>query len=198
MADGTRIVLLFGRRERAIHPVFYIGILSRLMTHIRNSEIKDDDYERLINVETDRLGTIKLEPWALRYVHLSKLPLHSFGLFAHDDHLISGRPVPALAGGAHFIKLAFHSAQLPPKNAGGYDTDYYQRQGEQANSARPSRHNEVGLASLFLMAATATVFVAFKSAEYADEHGSLWWWVPFLCFLGSAIWFAYHAVRLTL
>lgn len=98
----------------------------------------------------------------------------------------------------HFVKLTLHDVQLAPKNNSGDNADYDQSQGEQTNSTRPARHNEIGLAGLFFAASASAVFIAFKSAEYADERRSPWWWVPFLCFLGLAFWLANHAVGLTL
>lgn len=43
---------------------------------------------------------------------------------------------------------------------------------------------------MFFGATLAAVFVAFKSAEYADDHESRLWWLPFVGFLAVAFWLA--------
>jgi hypothetical protein len=47
----------------------------------------------------------------------------------------------------------------------------------------------------FLIATVAAVFVALKSAEYADEYWPTIWWLPLLGGLGLAYWLADHALN---
>lgn len=54
------------------------------------------------------------------------------------------------------------------------------------------------LCGVFFGATAAAVFVAFKSAEYADDHGSFFWWLPFFGFLAVAFWLAAHAIAISL
>jgi len=106
--------------------------------------------------------------------------------------------VISLRGGdIHLIQLPLHDSQLSPEDGGSYDPNQYQIAREEPDTARPLRHHpliEWVLGGVFFCAAAAAVFVAFKSAEYADDHGSRFWWLPFGGFLAFAFWLADHAL----
>jgi hypothetical protein len=98
----------------------------------------------------------------------------------------------------HAVELPLHNIELMPENHGGHYTDSYESASEQANVARPSRHHSLIYLVLGLSTTATAVFVAFKSAEYADDHGSRFWWLPFLGFLALAFWIAAHAIPIDL
>jgi hypothetical protein len=96
--------------------------------------------------------------------------------------------------GLHLVQLALHDGQLPSKDHGGNDTYHHKRGGEDAYSPRPARHYQIAVGFLLLGAATATVFVAFKGAEYADYRWPAFWWAPLLGGIAIAFWLADHAL----
>jgi hypothetical protein len=136
--------------------------------------------------------------WLFPYVFKIGRQAQETPRFGVSDYSIISWGNPCAVIGLHFIQLSLHYVQLTPKDTASYNADHYQSQGEQTNSARPPRHGNIGLTCLFFVAMAATVFMAFKSAEYADDRGAFWWWLPFLCFLGLAFWFAGHAISFTL
>ena len=95
---------------------------------------------------------------------------------------------------SHFVQLPLHDIELTQENHGSHYADGYESASEQANMARPSRHHSLVYLVLGFSATTAAVFVAVKSAEYADDHGSRFWWLPFLGFLALAFWIAAHTI----
>jgi hypothetical protein len=98
------------------------------------------------------------------------------------------------------VPLPLHNTQLSIENGRADNADYYQSKSEQADTPRPLRHHPFinwVLRCVFLGATAAAVLVAFKSAEYADDHESPLWWIPLLGFLALAFWFAWHAVSAT-
>jgi hypothetical protein len=132
----------------------------------------------------------------IRYGSDMSAELSLFRVFSNVSLIASG--IGELGGidrpFAHFVQLALHDIQLTPKNDGGYDANQYKSASEQPDTARPSRHHSLVNLVLGLSAAAATVFVAFKSAEYADDRGSRFWWIPVVGFLGLAFWLAAHAI----
>lgn len=85
---------------------------------------------------------------------------------------------------------ALHLVKLEPKNEvagyGACDQDC----GEYANAARPARHHPLVMLVLgwsLLVAAVGAVLLAFKSAEYADDHGWPWWLPGGACLLGVVV-----------
>jgi hypothetical protein len=93
--------------------------------------------------------------------------------------------------------LTLHDIQLPPKDGSRYYANPYERESEQTDSTRPPRHHpfiDWVLDCVFFGSAAAAVFAAFKSAEYADDYGSRFWWLPFVSFLTLAFWLANHAI----
>jgi hypothetical protein len=95
---------------------------------------------------------------------------------------------------SHLLQLALHDIQLSPENNGGHYSNDHEGARKQSDMARPSRHHPLVDLVLGISATAAAVFVAFKSAEYADDRGSRFWWLPFLCFLALAFWLAAHTI----
>jgi hypothetical protein len=98
----------------------------------------------------------------------------------------------------HLVQLSLHNIKLSPKYNGGHDADDYESAGKQADMTRPPRHHPLVDLVLGIAATAAAVLVAFKSAEYADDHGLRFWWLPFLGFLALAFWIAAHAIPIGL
>jgi hypothetical protein len=102
----------------------------------------------------------------------------------------------------NFVKLALHNIKLSPEYYSRAYPNKYESESENPDPSRPAGHHpfvDQMLRGVFLSAtAAAAVFVAFKSAEYADDHGSRLWWLPFLGFLALAFWLADHAVAIGL
>jgi hypothetical protein len=112
---------------------------------------------------------------------------------------VSGYPCPLLC--VHLVQLYLHDVQLLPKYAASDRANYDKGQSEHSHSPRPSSDHsliEWVLCCVFLGASAMAVFVAFKSAEYSDDHGSRLWWIPFCGFLVLAFWLAAHAVSIGL
>jgi len=116
------------------------------------------------------------------------VPLHSGADFVPMDKGV--RP--------HFVQLPLHYIKLTRENHSSDDADQYESASKQTNMARPSSQHPLIRLVLGLGATTAAVFVAFKSAEYADDRGSRFWWLPFLSFLALAFWIAAHAIPIGL
>ena len=104
---------------------------------------------------------------------------------------------PRSLRGPHFVQLALHDIQLLPEDGRRDYADPGECESEQADSARPSRHHpfiDWMLGCVFFGATAAAVVAAFKSAEYADDYGSRFWWLPFVSLLTLAFWLANHAI----
>jgi hypothetical protein len=98
----------------------------------------------------------------------------------------------------HCPELALHDIQLSPEDNGGYNADDHESARKQSDVTRPPRHHPLVDLVLGIAATAAAVFVAFKSAEHADDHESRFWWLPFLGFLALAFWIAAHAIPIGL
>jgi hypothetical protein len=96
--------------------------------------------------------------------------------------------------GLHLTQLTLHYVKLPTEDNSSYDADNHESASEQSDMARPARHHSFVYLVLGIAVTAAAVFVAFKSAEYADDHESRFWWVPFLGFLALAFWLVDHVV----
>jgi hypothetical protein len=159
-------------------------------------------YSRQIRKDGANRGQVYESCWSMANIMQSELEIDQIPteLIASNpalDYRCFGiYPRPLFKG--CLVQLSLHYLQLLPKDGPGYAANQDERQSEQANSSRPSRHNKVGLACFFFVATAAAVLVAFKSAEYADDRRSPFWWLPFVGLLALAYWFAAHAIGFTL
>jgi hypothetical protein len=78
-------------------------------------------------------------------------------------------------------------------------SDDHQKDRENAKTPRPTGYYSFVsflFIFFFFIMSFAMVVLAFKSAEYADEHGFIWtWWVLPLFFLCAFVWFFGHGFR---
>jgi hypothetical protein len=99
----------------------------------------------------------------------------------------------------HFLQLPLHNTQLTPKNPTSYDANDDKGEGEPAHVGRPAGYRKFIMLVLSTMAASASVFVAFKGAEYADDEGwPIGGWLVFVTFLVLALWLAAHLIPTSL
>ena len=81
-----------------------------------------------------------------------------------------------------------------PENNPSYNPNRYECCSKYPDAPSPSRHYEIAIGLLLLAAATAAVFVAFYSAEYADYRCPALWWLPLVGGMALAAWLADHAL----
>lgn len=98
-----------------------------------------------------------------------------------------------------FGQLQLHHGQLALKYSGGNYAYNNQGARKPTDVASPVRHPsfiDFMWATVFLVATALSVFISFKSTEYADNRRWLspFWWVPALAFIGIAFWCAAHAL----
>jgi len=90
--------------------------------------------------------------------------------------------------------FGLHLVELSPENNSSPYPYRYERPSEYTHLSRPPRHCQIAVGFLLLGAATATVFMALKGAEYTDYYWPALWWAPLLSGMTLAAWIANHAL----
>jgi len=73
-------------------------------------------------------------------------------------------------------ELALRYPQLSPENLSSYYAYANQSGSKNADSSSPASHYKIAIGLLLLGASISSVFIAFKSAEYADYRWPAFWW----------------------
>lgn len=95
----------------------------------------------------------------------------------------------------HALQLPLHYIKLTPKNTSSNDPDGHKGSSKNPDPPSSSRRYQIAIGFFFLTATVAAVFVALKSAEYADEYWPTFWWLPLLVGIVLAYWLVGHALN---